>query len=119
MAEDDLEALFAEARALRTEPGSDLTARILADAQAVAGERRAPARPAPSLPRAGWRDWPAGLGGWPAMGGLAASTVAGLWIGWAPPAALADAAQGLAGWVWGDGVAVAVGLDDPLDWLEG
>lgn len=43
----------------------------------------------------------AAIGGWPAMAGLATAGVAGLWIGIAPPAALADVAgtltQGVAG----------------------
>ncbi|MFS4582530.1 hypothetical protein [Phaeobacter sp. C3_T13_0] len=39
---------------------------------------------------AGLRDLLAGLGGWPALGGLATASAAGLWIGLAPPSFLPD-----------------------------
>ncbi|EYD75489.1 Dihydroorotate dehydrogenase [Rubellimicrobium mesophilum DSM 19309] len=111
---DDLENLFSEARALRPEPGDDLMARILADAEAVAAERERPVRPVSAGP--GWRNWLRTLGGWPAVGGLVASTVAGLWIGVAQPAALSDIAAS----VWGEQVSVNLGVDvDPLSLLEG
>jgi hypothetical protein len=111
---DDLESLFAEARDLRPFPGDDLMTRILADAEAVATERERPVRAAPTRPR--WRDWLHTLGGWPAVGGLVASTLAGLWIGAAQPAAVSD----LAASVWGEQVSVNLGVDvDPLSLLEG
>ena len=111
---DDLESLFAEARDLRPVPGDGLMARILADAETVAAERERPAREAPA--RAGWRDWLRTLGGWPAVGGLVASTLAGLWIGVAQPAAVSD----LTSSVWGEQVSVNLGVDlDPLSLLEG
>ena len=109
----DLDSLFAEAREGRALPGDDLVARILADADAVAAERETPVRDVG--PPAGWRDWMRTLGGWPAVGGLLASTVAGLWIGVAQPAALSD----LAASVWGEQVSVTLGVDvDPLSLLE-
>lgn len=110
--EEGLEALFAEARALRPVPSGDLMARLLADA-----ERERP-RPAPARAPAfgSWRDWIAALGGWPAMGGLAGVAVVGIWIGAAPPAGLSSLLPTL----WGEGVSVALGADeDPLSWLEG
>lgn len=108
----ELDHLFAEARDLRPAPGADLMARILADAEAVAMERAAPV----PLARIAWLDWVRALGGWPAVGGLVASTVAGLWIGVAPPAGLSD----LAALVLGDQVSVTIGVDaDPLSLLEG
>lgn len=111
---DDLDDLLAEGRALRPAPGNDLMARILADAEAVAAEREGPVRSAPA--RRGWHDWLRSLGGWPAIGGLVASTLAGLWIGAAQPAALSD----LAASVWGEQVSVNLGVDvDPLSLLEG
>ena len=110
----DLDGLFAETRSARPVPGEDLMARILADADAVAAARE---RPVPAAPaRLAWRDWLVTLGGWPAVGGLVASTVAGLWIGVAQPAALSD----LAASVWGEQVSVNLGIDvDPLSLLEG
>jgi len=113
-AEIDLDDLFAEAREQRPEPGPDLMARILADAGQVAAER-VRSGPAP-VARGAWRDWLRLLGGWPTVGGLVASTVAGLWIGVAQPAALSDLADS----VWGEQVSVTFGVDaDPLSLLEG
>lgn len=87
--DDFLDALFAQARKDEARPDDALTARILADADDVqAGFASAqPARPAgASL----WARLLDGLGGWPAVSGLAAATVAGVWIGVAPPASVAD-----------------------------
>jgi hypothetical protein len=112
--EMDLDDLFAAARERRAEPEPGLLARIVADADHVAAERDAP-RPAPAMPGL-WRDWMRALGGWPTVGGLVASTLAGLWIGVAQPAALSD----LAASVWGEQVSVTFGVDaDPLSLLEG
>ena len=110
----DLDDLFAEARGLRPQPGPDLMARMLADAERVAGER-IETRPVPAG-RVAWRDWLRILGGWPAVGGLVASTLAGLWIGVAQPASLSSLADS----VWGEQVSVTLGVDaDPLSLLEG
>lgn len=107
-----LDALLAEARALRPEPAQALVARILLDA-----DRLAPAAAAPPAPaRAPRRGWMAALGGWPALGGLAAAAVAGVWIGAVPPAAVLDLAASLRG----EAVSVGLGADeDPLALLEG
>ena len=111
--DQEIEALFEAVRRTRPEPPDDLLARILADAAAVAAEREAPG-PAPE--RVGWRDWLGALGGWPVVGGLVASTVAGLWIGAAQPSGLSDLVSDL----WGEQVSVGFGLDeDPLSLLEG
>ncbi len=111
----DLDDLLAEARSARPLPSDDLMARILADAEEVAEARERPI-PVAAPARAGWRDWLATLGGWPAVGGLVASTLAGLWIGVAQPAPLSD----LAASVWGEQVSVNLGVDvDPLSLLEG
>ena len=111
---DDLDDLFAEASGGPVMPSDELMARILADANALADERERLVRPVPA--RRGWRDLLRTLGGWPAVGGLVASTVAGLWIGVAQPAAVSD----LAASVWGEQVSVNLGVDvDPLSLLEG
>ena len=103
----DLDRLLAEARGLVLEPSSDLMARILADAA-----REMPRRAATHLPQTrawgGWRDWFVALGGWPAAGGLVAATAVGVWIGAAAAAGLSDLAAG----VWGEGVSVALGVDE-------
>lgn len=45
----------------------------------------------------GWRGVLDLIGGWPAMGGLVAAGVAGLWIGIAPPELLNNVVSGLFG----------------------
>lgn len=84
--DDGLEAFFAAARADAPTPSDDLVARILADADAVhpAPVALAPRRSASPA----WRDVLRGIGGWPALAGLATATVAGLWIGVQPPSGL-------------------------------
>lgn len=111
--EPDLDALLAEARALRPRPSDDLMARILADADA--------ARPVPAASRPAARPrWMApfltALGGWPALGALAASVVLGLGLGVTQPAVL----SGLTGALRGEAVSVDLGLDtDSLTLLDG
>lgn len=80
-----LDDLFAEARRISPPVGGDLMARVLADAAAA----QAPARL--------WTRLFEMLGGWPALGGLAAATVAGVWIGVSPPAPVADLTAALLG----------------------
>ncbi len=80
----DLEAMFAAARQRPVDVPNDLMARVLADADRIAAMRR----PAPL-----WQQVRDALGGWPAVGGLVAASVAGVWIGVAPPSALPDPAE--------------------------
>jgi hypothetical protein len=86
-----LAPFFEAARAAGPEPSTALLARVLEDAEA-AQARHAGAQARPGLgprPRAGLRARLAqGLGGWPALAGLAAAGVAGVWIGTALPATL-------------------------------
>jgi hypothetical protein len=90
-----LDDLFARAHKTEATPQDDLVARVLADADAVqAGFRVSPATAAP----AGlWVRMLDVLGGWPAVSGLAAATVAGVWIGVAPPASVEDMTAELLG----------------------
>jgi len=71
-----LEAFFDAARRTTPVASEDMLARVLADAETVRtaaqARRTRPVRPARL------RDL---LGGWPSMAGLAAATLAGLWIG--------------------------------------
>ena len=93
--DDQLEALFAEARAAAPDLPEGLAARMLADADAVQqGFAAAPLPQGPdTAPRPGWfaRAF-AGIGGWPALAGFATATVAGVWIGMSPPALVASEA---------------------------
>ena len=79
-----LDAVFETARRQEVVPSDDLMARVLADAERERPGPVAVARPGP------WTRFLDGLGGWPALGGLAAAGVAGLWIGLAPPASVED-----------------------------
>lgn len=69
-------------------------ARIVADA-----DRFMPAGPVAggAVAATRWRDVLALLGGWPAVGGVVAAGVAGLWIGVAPPQLIDEAVSGLFG----------------------
>lgn len=84
-----LDALFAE---LRAEPAPELSetlrARILHDAARV--QPSGPTAPVPVPAPSKWTLWREMLGGWGALGGIAAAGVAGLWIGVAPPQAVSD-----------------------------
>lgn len=108
-----LDRLFAEARSESYLPGDDFMARLMADAA-----RNAPLRVSPSGPErhvGGVVGFLAALGGWPTLGGLAMATVAGLWIGIAPPDSLNDFAAS----VLGEEVTVSLFPDlDPFG-LEG
>ena len=69
----DLEALFEDARAQPPQMPDGLAERIVADA--LAHQPRGPL----------WRRVMAAVGGPAGFGGLVTATVAGLWIGVAPP----------------------------------
>lgn len=85
----ELEPFLAAARARPAQPSEALMARVLAQARA---HQPVPARAAPRLSlRRMLRD----LGGWPAMAGLAAATVAGLGVGLAAGLAVPDLIPGL------------------------
>lgn len=77
-----LDAFFAAAKHEQAVPSGDLMARV--QAQALAEMPRAGLQAQPG----GWRQLLAALGGWPAVAGLAAACVTGVWIGAAAPDAL-------------------------------
>ncbi len=94
--EPDLDAFFAAARDDTPAPDAAVLARVLAQAEVVQDSfNRAPA---PSLATRIIGIWRA-FGGWPAMSGLTAATLAGVWIGIAPPAAIENVMQV---WIGGD-----------------
>ncbi|NSY40039.1 hypothetical protein [Leisingera sp. ANG59] len=85
----ELEDLFAAARSGRPAVPEHLNAAILADAARVQPGYQ-PAAPAQAARQPLWRQLTEALGGWPALGGLAAASAAGLWIGLAPPSFVPD-----------------------------
>jgi hypothetical protein len=101
MTDDDLDAFFAAAKADSARPSPALMARILQDA---AAEQPRAAPPTTTRPRFTFAALVAALGGGGALAGLATATVAGLWIGLAPPIAVEDFAATL--WVSGEGDSV-------------
>ena len=92
---DDLDDIFAAARATAPEPPHDLRHRVLADAaQVQAGFEPPMRRVAGAAPAGGWfRQVSNALGGWAGLGGLATACAAGVWIGFAPPATWPDPAS--------------------------
>lgn len=113
--ETHLDDLFAEARQVRPVVSVDLMARIMADAAAVQSERTAPivvAAPEQGGFFAGL--WTA-LGGWGGAGGLAAATMAGLWIGIAPPSGLESVSTA----VFGQSETVSLFAPDDILGAEG
>lgn len=86
---EELEDLFAAARSERPAVPEHLSAAILADAAREQAGFQA-AAPARAARQPLWRQLIEAVGGWPAMGGLAAASAAGLWIGVAPPSFVPD-----------------------------
>ena len=96
MIDDDktLDATFAQMRVDDVKPSEGLMDRIMMDADSVlAGGVVATERPKQGL-GAMLLD---AIGGWPSLSGLAAATVAGVWIGVSPPDALSDLSAGYLG----------------------
>lgn len=89
MADQDkeLEHLFAQARAERDEFPDDLAVRIETDAEAVRLARAA------KVSRPVWQLRMRLIGGWQGLGGLAAASAAGIWIGFTAPSFLPDPAD--------------------------
>ena len=83
MTDDDLDSLFAAARAAPALPSAALSSRVLADAAAEC-PRPALAMPRPSRPGVLAR-LRAVFGGGGALAGMVTATLAGFWIGFAQP----------------------------------
>ena len=122
---DHLEDLFAAARRAPTELPGPLQASLLADAQRVQ-EERSSARDRASetsqllsspqeLSRQIWRQFVSAVGGWPALGGLVAASLSGLWIGLAPPSFLPDPVESFAS--YSSGSQVVSDLDYDVSFL--
>lgn len=112
---DGLDAFFAAGRATAPAVVPDaLMARILADAAAVqaAAARPTAARPAPVRRPGLWRLLSETLGGRGALAGLLTATLAGLWLGFSPPAQIAPLTRTVSQTVLGDSSSTALdGLD--------
>lgn len=82
---DEIDTLLAQARRTQAPVDDALMARVLADAARLQPE-------AQQMPRqSGWRSWVRDLiGGWPAMGGVVAAGLTGVWVGVAPPAGIEE-----------------------------
>ena len=91
--DDMLDDLFAQARGAAPAPSDALMARVIADAEAAQ-----PRPVAVSVARPGFvaRILDV-IGGWPAVSGLAMATVAGVWVGVAPPASVQDMTAAMMG----------------------
>jgi len=92
--DDMLDDLFAQARSIDAKPSHAFLARVLADADGVQAAMR-PKQAA--VPGGLWTRMLDALGGWPAVSGLAAATIAGVWIGVAPPSSMQDLTASLIG----------------------
>ena len=92
---DSVDQLLTQARQVKVAVTDDLMARVLADAA------REQARQLPVLmprPRRGLLGWVETLlGGWPALGGVLAAGLVGLWVGLVPPAGVESLAADLFG----------------------
>jgi hypothetical protein len=114
MTTDDkmLDVAFTLARTPDVAPSDALMDRIMLDADSVlAGSAPVITRRKQSL-GAMLLDV---IGGWPTFSGLAAATVAGFWIGVAPPVALSDLSAG----IWGATIEVPLFENDVYAGLEG
>lgn len=86
-----LDAMFAEARATPPDPGAELMARVMADALDARAARPPAPRQRPRGWLAGlWRAVVAAFGGAGPVTGMATAAAAGLLIGFAAPAPLAN-----------------------------
>ncbi|MEM1072949.1 MAG: hypothetical protein AAF665_02150 [Pseudomonadota bacterium] len=99
---DELEGLLRSAAEQPVKVPEALVLQVLADA-----ERLQPS-PVPSQPSGAWKRFLDSFGGLPALGGLAAASCVGFWIGVSPPMAMGDPSALLFGQAWSAG-------DDQLD----
>lgn len=108
--ENEIDALLDEMRSAPPEPLSDTQmARLLRDADQVQATW---IRPPPRMWTGLWQV----IGGWAGAGSLVAASATGLWLGFAPPAALADYMAQVAG----ENIAVTLPDENILmQWGEG
>lgn len=112
MQDADLDKLFATARAERPQPSAGLTTRIIAQAEAVQTGFRPVPRPVRTRR---WSGWIAAMGGNGVLAGLAAATMAGLWLGFTQPAPVVTLTQTVSDAFAADAGLGTVELIPPLD----
>ncbi|MBI1219741.1 MAG: dihydroorotate dehydrogenase [Rhodobacteraceae bacterium] len=101
---DGLDAFFEAGQAEAPALSDALLARIVADAAAVQAAALQAAKPAPVARRRPglWHTLSAAIGGRGAVAGLLSATLAGLWLGFSPPAQLAPLTRSISQSVLGD-----------------
>jgi hypothetical protein len=88
MNDNELDDLFATARALKVEPSTDFMARILQDAEANQPHSLGINVPSAARKKGLWATMLAAIGGGAAFAGLSTATIAGLWLGFVQPTPL-------------------------------
>ena len=111
--DDFLEAFFDDAKKSAPDVPDGLMARIMADAQAETDRRVQIASAA--APKSVWAQILGAVGGWPALAGLSAATLTGVWIGLNPPAAVGNTLAQVMGQ---DGASVSDYMFDPISGFE-
>ena len=94
---DELDAVFADAKADAMQPSQDLMVRVMADAAALQPQPRpklAPLRKPAQAAKGFWATLAALFGGAGALAGVGSAAVAGLFIGFVQPSAF-DSVTGL------------------------
>ena len=116
MKEEDLDTLFAAARAAPPAPSDALMARVMADALAHQPAPRAPAATVAPERRGGsfWSALSGFFGGAGALAGMGGAAAAGLFIGLAQPAALVNLSDAYLGGTL-DSVALMPSVDSLFD----
>jgi hypothetical protein len=109
---DGLDAFFEAGRAEAPALSDALLARIVVDAARVQAAPQA-AKPGPVAPRRRpglWHTLSLAIGGRGAVAGLLSATLAGIWLGFSPPAQLAPLTRSITQSVLGEATALD-GLD--------
>ncbi|MBL4811578.1 MAG: hypothetical protein JKX69_04285 [Rhodobacteraceae bacterium] len=116
----EVEAALTQAQRSAPQVSPDFMARIAAQGAAMQPQAVA-ARPVEAVtpPVGFWAALAAAIGGWPTMSGLALATIAGVWIGAAPPDSLTNLASSVLGAELGSGVTINLLGDNDLFELEG
>ena len=97
LSEHELETMFASARRTVPLPDDDFLARLAADAAHFAETTAGPTAPLVTTQVPWWSQMRSVFGGWGGMGGVIAATIAGVWIGVAPPSDVLDPAALVSG----------------------
>lgn len=96
-ADDILDGFFEAARQQQPQIPEGVVARILADADREQAHHLNRSVIPVRSKRSFFGDVVAALGGWPSLAGLAAATLAGVWIGYSPPTSLDSIALSVLG----------------------